>query len=83
MFLKAHFFRVLENLPSLYENDYHMQIGFPVGKKDVSSIFDLIESSFQTYGKNFYIYNHLTFKIDLDDHPDIKRVVGFSVIPRR
>jgi len=61
---------VLDNLPSLYhKNENSTHPGFPIGRKESDD--------------TFYIYNHLSFRIDVYHETNTtRRVVGFSVIPR-
>jgi len=69
---------VVDNLPAIYKSpttgDSH--VGFPVGYKKISRT--------NKDEAEYFIYNHLTFKIEYDQQEDYSyRILGFTIEPQR
>jgi len=64
---------VIDNLPALWRlSKERAHVGLPIGIKNKNDT-------------DYYIYNHLTFRVEVYHSPDSKgrRIVGFSAVPKR
>jgi len=65
---------VIDNLPAIYKSPGYSHVGYPLGYKHASDI--------NKDKDEYYIYNHLTFKIQYYQEGNSSRILGFIIEPK-